>query len=93
MLESLLEAICWGTVIFVWIIGAIYNYLKVPVIRKGNNSIQMLLPIIIVWAVMEHIPKSYWALITYEANWYKICRCNSFNRVYNFYYMEQDSTR
>jgi protein-S-isoprenylcysteine O-methyltransferase Ste14 len=71
MLEGLLEAICWGTVIFVWIIGAIYNYLKVPVIRKGNNSIQMLLPIVLVWAVMEHIPKSYWALITYEANWSK----------------------
>jgi hypothetical protein len=71
MLGSLLEAICWGTVIFVWIIGAIYNYLKVPVIRKGNNSIQMLLPIIIVWAVMENIPKSYWALITYESNWSK----------------------
>jgi protein-S-isoprenylcysteine O-methyltransferase Ste14 len=71
MLEGLLEAICWGTVIFVWTIGAIYNYFKVPVIRKGNNSVQILLPILLVWVVMEHIPKSYWELITYEANWLK----------------------
>jgi len=71
MLEGLLEAICWGTVIFVWLIGAIYNYFKVPVIRKGNNSVQILLPIVLVWAVIENIPKSYWVLITYEANWLK----------------------
>jgi protein-S-isoprenylcysteine O-methyltransferase Ste14 len=72
MLEGLLEAICWGTVIFVWLIGAIYNYLKVPVLRKGSNSIQILIPIVLAWAVMEFIPTSYWALISYEADWLKI---------------------
>ena len=72
MLESFLEAICWGTVIFVWLIGAIYNYLKVPVLRKGNNSVRILLPVVLVWVVMEHIPKNYWALITYENGWLKI---------------------
>ena len=72
MLEGFLESICWGTVIFVWLIGAIYNYLKVPVLRKGNNSVRILLPVALVLVVMEHIPKNYWAFITYENGWLKI---------------------
>jgi protein-S-isoprenylcysteine O-methyltransferase Ste14 len=64
--------ICWGTFIFVWIVGAIYNYLKVPVARKMNNFVQILLFIILLSITVRYIPASYWALITYENVWLEI---------------------
>lgn len=64
--------ICWGTFFFVWLIGAIYNYFKVPVKRKKGIPITAFPLILLLWLILNYIPASYLALITYENIWLKI---------------------
>lgn len=64
--------ICWGTFLFVWLIGAIYNYFKVPVKRKKGSIITAFPLILLLWLIGIYIPASYWSLITYENGWLKI---------------------
>jgi protein-S-isoprenylcysteine O-methyltransferase Ste14 len=64
--------ICWGTIFFLWLIGAIYNYFKVPVKRKKEIPITAFPLILLLWLIVKYIPKSYLSLITYENIWLKI---------------------
>jgi protein-S-isoprenylcysteine O-methyltransferase Ste14 len=64
--------ICWGTFFFVWLFGAIYNYFKVPVKRKKGIPKTIFPLIILLWLIVNNIPASYFALITYENIWLKI---------------------
>lgn len=64
--------ICWGTFFFVWLIGAIYNYFKVPVKIKKGIPITAFPLILLLWLIIKYIPASYLALIIYENIWLKI---------------------
>ena len=64
--------ICWGTIFFVWLIGAIYNYFKVPVKRKKGIPITAFPLILLLWFIVKYIPTSYFELITYKNIWLEI---------------------
>lgn len=67
-----LSIICWGTFFFVWLIGAVYNYFKVPVKRKKGIPITSFPLILLLWLMIKYIPASYLTLITYENIWLKM---------------------
>lgn len=64
--------ICWGTFFFVWLVGAIYNYLNVPVKRKKGSLITAFPLILLLWLILKYVPASYLALITYKNVWLQI---------------------
>jgi len=73
MHKYLLDTICFGTVVLIWIIGAIYNYYKVTVIKRRKSATKgWLLVIIILISIISLISNSSRKLITYNVPYLNI---------------------
>jgi protein-S-isoprenylcysteine O-methyltransferase Ste14 len=65
-----LNWICWGTVGLVWLVGAIYNALKVPVAKKQYSFIRDWLLVLLLIFIIEYIiPNTYWSAVTFRRPW------------------------
>lgn len=65
-----LNWVCWGIVVLVWLVGAIYNAVKVPVAKKQSSFVRIWLLALLSVAMIEYfIPNHWWLVITFNRPW------------------------
>jgi len=64
---------CWGLFCLVWLIGALYNFLRAPAVQKQAGSLYPWVIGIAVVIIGEWlIPQSFWVRLTFDALWLRI---------------------
>ncbi|HYU76366.1 MAG TPA: isoprenylcysteine carboxylmethyltransferase family protein [Ktedonobacteraceae bacterium] len=65
--------LCWGLFCLVWLIGAIYNALKAPAVRKRSGLFSTWIVGIVLFVVVAwFIPHSFWRLLIFDTPWLRV---------------------
>lgn len=59
MTYALLNWICWGAFIFVWLLGSIYNFFKAPNAVTRHARYDSIIFAIIAWLALHYVPHHY----------------------------------
>ncbi len=67
------NVICWGLVIAVWVIGALYNVFFAPkTVERGSNTLPVLAGVVIAYLAVQidrRLPANFWVPITFQTPW------------------------
>lgn len=59
MMYNLLIKFCWGAFLGVWLLGAVYNFLKAPKAIQHRARYDWLIYAVIAWFVIRYVPHGF----------------------------------
>ncbi len=67
-LSTVAIGVCWGLVALVWVIGAVYNALRAPAVRRRSTpTIGWLVGIVAAWVIFRGVPDADWRSLTVQS--------------------------
>jgi protein-S-isoprenylcysteine O-methyltransferase Ste14 len=65
--------VCWGLFGLVWVIGAAYNALRAPAVRRRSAPAYSWLPgVVAAWVIFRAVPGTEWHSLSVQALWLRV---------------------